>query len=104
MANDPNRCLHCKLHKNNPLTATSVCKHEYDTDPVEKPKQKPKEVWLPHCPFCGNKVELPQGSVDGNMMVNSCQFIADTDVCIFCRVCRLHMHLDKRKPGDKHGV
>ena len=102
---DHNKCLLCKLHKNNPQSSTNGCKHEYDTAPVEKQKQAVKEVWLPYCPFCGKKTERPQGlSIDGelvgNMMVNSCQLIAANDVCVFCRCCRLHFHIDARPPKE----
>src|ERR1019366_5934397 len=112
---DPNRCLRCKLHKNNPLAITSVCKHEYDTTAVvEKPKQKPKEVWLPYCPFCSTKILPPKtfyeddGSVICTMGISHpCQFIGENELCCLCLVCFLHLHLNAVRPklveaGETH--
>ena len=48
----------------------------------------------PHCP--GVRTELPQGKPDGNVMIMRCVCVADTDWCVFCPKCRMHMHLPVR--------
>ena len=60
----------------------------------------------PPCPYCNSVDERegekhtrePMGNREyGSMLAFRCTFIADSDWCVVCKKCRLHMHLPGRE-------